>query len=118
MRSHHAGAPGTKSQGPDAFPGFPVNALQHRLKHGLRRIAPVVPERVLVEVVLQVLGADRVVDASHTVLEQAEKPLDRLGVRVPIDVDARFVPDSAVAGVALGGLVVDGVLVREDHRGR
>src|SRR5687767_2694978 len=58
--------------------GFLPHPIEDRVEERSRRVPAVVPERELVEIVLQVGRADRVVDASDPVLEESKKALDGL----------------------------------------
>lgn len=59
-----------------------TSSLKKSLKHGLVIIPMVVTEGILVDVVLEILGADRVVDARDTALGQAPEVLDGIGMDI------------------------------------
>ncbi len=90
--------------------------IENRPEHRFLRLAPVVSEGVLVQVALEVVAADRVVDAAHAILEQAEEPLDGLGMGVADGVDLRFMLDPAVPAILAAQRFVGVPFIGEEHR--
>ena len=76
----------------------------------------VVPERVGVEIALQVLGADRMVDTTDTAFHQGPEAFDGIGVNVALDVDTGLVADTTMLITAVSEPPIGRVLVGVDHR--
>lgn len=62
-------------------------ALDDQREHRAPVVPVVVPERVFVEVHLQVLGRHRVVDAADAALQERPEAFDGVRMNVPADVD-------------------------------
>ena len=73
--------------------------MQEASKHGLFIEAPIVPKTVLIEIRLQIALANRMVDAPHSVFNQAPESFHGVGVDVANDVDLGSVVNPLVVVV-------------------
>jgi len=89
--------------------------MQEASKHGLHIEAPIVSETVLVQVGLQIVTANRVINAFDSILDQRPEPFDSLGVHIASDVDFLAMTDAPMVVVVRGSgeSVIDGVVIRE-----
>src|SRR5215469_248226 len=72
-------------------PHQPRSPLQNRPKLLVPHVAAIVAEAVFVQVVLQILGRNRVIDSPDSSLNEHPEALDRVGVCVPANIFTRAV---------------------------
>jgi hypothetical protein len=78
------------------------NLMQKASEHGLHVEAPIVPEAVLVQIGLQVVTANRVINALDTVLDQRPETFDGLRMHVASNIDFLAVPNAPMVVVMRG----------------
>jgi hypothetical protein len=88
-----------------------LNLIKNNLEHRLLILAVIIPERILVDVGLQVLGTDRMIDAGYATLHQRPETLNAVRVDAPTSILPVVVADSKVGeteprhGIVAGELV-------------
>ncbi len=94
------------------------NPLQNRLENKISPVSTVVPERIFVEIGLQVILSNGVIDSANSRFNQSPKSLNGIGVNVSHDVHARGMMDAPV-GVSLFHVrdsVITNEFIGEHHR--
>lgn len=89
-----------------------ADLVQEASKHGLRVETAIVAEAVLVQVRLQISFADRMINASQSVLHEAPETFDGIGVDVPRHINLLAVVD-AVMNVSTFRNVRDAVIAQQ-----
>lgn len=89
------------------------NTFQNRSENQIAPIPPIVPERIFVQVGLQVLLAHGVIDSADSPLYQTPESLDGLSVNIPHDIDPLRVLDAAMYITILRGCqpIIDRILI-------
>jgi hypothetical protein len=102
--------------GNNAILGGFLNSSDKRLEHIVspKARATIEPERVFVQVALQVIPTDVMIDAPNAVLGQAPKAFDGVDVRVARDVDLGRMVDALVLVAEPFERVVNGVFIGKD----